>query len=263
MRTRIRRAAVTTSGAVLVLASLAGCGSDSTTPGARAAQSATSVSGVPARPLSQAELWNAVITAEDVPGFEVDYVQSRNAPFRPGIPANRLPAVFPAACAPAYWSTQAASAYPAGARIDAMAHTTGTPEQFGNVVLTDYSATGASAAMADLRTSLKACAGAHIERHDPLAGGISFTRPTLRPGPRLGDDALTYRITQNVAGDDLDPEPLEVPMTFTVVRTGTTVVTFWNQGDATSATPAVIAPPLIPAQITKLTRFAKARHSTV
>jgi hypothetical protein len=109
--------------------------------------------------------------------------------------------------------------------------------------------------MADLRNALIACAGAHIERRDPFAGGISFFHPEVQPAPHLGDDALSFRLTQNVAGDDIDPEAIDVPMIFTVVRVGTTVVTDWSMSVMDRTQPAVIPPRLVPAQVAKLTRY--------
>jgi hypothetical protein len=176
-----------------------------------------------------------------------------SSPYQPGIHPARLPAIHPATCAPVYWSAQGASGYAATARIDTFAHTTNTPEQSGSIVLTVYGAADAPKVMAGLRNALPACVNAHSERHGLLADGISFTHPEVQPAPRLGDDALTFRITQNVAGDDIGPEPIDVPMTFTVVRVGTTIATFWNLSGRDRTQPAVIAPQLIPAQLARLT----------
>lgn len=260
MRTHTRRVGVTTGGVALLLASLSSCGDG--TSRAHAAPPATSVSVTSApvatthaEPLTQTELWKAVVTAEDLPGFHVGYMQIKGRPYQPGIPAARLPAVYPHGCAPVYWSTQAVSAYPITARIDADAGTTHTPEQFGSIALSVYSAADAPKAMTDLHNALLACAGAHIERHDPLASGISFSHPEVQPTARLGDDAVSFRLTQNVAGDDIDPGAVNVPMTFTVVRVGTTVITVWNMNTEDRTQPAVIAPQLAPAQVAKLTRY--------
>jgi hypothetical protein len=252
---RTSRIAVAVSGSALALASLAGCGSKNGT--AQTPRTTRPTAPAPttaqAHPLTQTELWDAVITEKDLPGFDVSYTQMKGLTYQPGIDPSRLPAVFPAACAPVYWSTQATGVYPATARIDAMADSD-TPDEFGSFTLTVYSTADAPKVMADLHKALPACAGAHIERHDDLADGISFSRPEVQSTPHLGDDALSFRLTQDVAADDITPDPMHVPMTFTVVRVGATVVTFWNQGDATHTTPAVIAPELIPAQVTKLTQ---------
>jgi hypothetical protein len=208
-----------------------------------------------AEPLTQTELWNAIVTAEDLPGFHVGYNQMKGSPYQPGIPASRLPAVYPHVCAPVYWSTQALSAYPVTAYIDGQASTSQAPERFGSLALTVYSAADAPKAMADLRNALLACAGAHIERHDSLAGGISFSHPEVQHTPHLGDEALSFRLTQNVAGDDLSPGAIAVPMTFTVIRVGTTVITVWNMNAEDRTQPAVIPPQLAPAQVAKLTRY--------
>lgn len=262
MSTRTREIAVTTGGIALLLASLVGCGDD-TSPTAsrnRAAlptapgSTAPSTSTTRAEPLTQTELWDAVVTAEDLAGFHVGYTQIKGRPYPPGIPPDRLPAVHPDGCAPVYWSTQAVSAYPITARLDAEADTTHAPGQVGSIALAVYSAANAPKVMTDLRNALLACADAHIERHDPLADGISFTHPEVRPAPHLGDDALSFRLTQNVAGDDTYPEAIDVPMAFTVVRVGTTVVTVWSMSAEDRTQPAVIPPRLVPAQVAKLTR---------
>jgi hypothetical protein len=184
-----------TGGIAVLFASLAGCGDGSQ---AHAAPPATPVSATSApvatrhaEPLTQTELWSAVVTAQDLPGFHVGYIQSKGDPYQPGIPPARLPAVYPNGCAPVHWSTQAGSAYPITARIEALTSTTHAPDQSGNIELTVYSAADAPKAMTDLHHALLACAGAHIERHDPLADGISFTNPVVQPTPHLGDAALS------------------------------------------------------------------------
>lgn len=265
MRTRTRGIAATASGVILSVTALAGCGGNSDDPRADAAHPPTtapatttpaanpSTATAKAAPLTQAELWDAVVTDKDLPGFDVRYVQLKGSPYVPGIPPNRFPAVYPAACTPVYWSTQEASTYPVTARITAMAGQD-SPEQFGSVDLTVYSTTDAPRVMADLHKALAACTGTRIGSHDELSSDTTYTHAESQPAPHLGDDAVSFHITQNIAADNVNPEPIATPMTFTIVRVGTTVATFWNQGDAIHTTPPVIAPQLIPAQVTKLTR---------
>lgn len=254
MRTRTRKIAVTASGMALSFAALAGCGDN--TDGPKAATTHPPTTAAPAAttraaPLTQAELWNAVISEKDLTGFRVGYVQLKGSAYQPGTPPNRLPAVFPAACTPVYWSTQAGSTYPATAHIDAMA-TQHSPSQFGQVTLVVYSATDAPKVMADLHTALSACADAHIERHDPLGSDTSYTHPETQPTAHLGDDALSFTITQTIVDGDTDP--IAVTMAFTVVRVGTTIATFTNHRTTDRTIPVIMAPRLIPAQVAKLTQ---------
>ncbi|UWE13220.1 hypothetical protein [Actinacidiphila bryophytorum] len=172
--------------------------------------------------------------------------------YPPAAPPSQLPAVSPAACAPVYWSTQATGAYQVTAHLDGIA-TSRTSDGIASFALTAYDTTDAPKVMADLHQALTACAHAHITSPDPLASGESYANPQVQPAPHLGDDALSFHLTHHLDADDIDPDPLDVPMTFTVVRVGATIVTFWNEGDATHTTPRTIPPELIPAQITKLT----------
>jgi hypothetical protein len=268
MRTRTRRIAVTTGGAVLSLAALAACGGGSsdpkaggthpptstptTTAAAATAPAATAPATTNAEPLTQAELWDAIITTKDLPGFDVRYTQLKGMTYPPAAPPSQLPTVSPAACAPVYWSTQATGAYQVTAHLDGIA-TSRTSDGIASFALTAYDTTDAPKVMADLHQALTACAHAHIASPDPLASGESYANPQVQPAPHLGDDALSFHLTHHLDADDIDPDPLDVPMTFTVVRVGATIVTFWNEGDATHTTPRTIPPELIPAQITKLT----------
>lgn len=263
MHAGTRRIAAGTAGAALLLACVAGCGggSDKTRDKTGASSPATAA-GAPAppgtthaAPLTQQELWKAVIATPDLSGYSVSYIQGQDAPYRPGIAADRLPAVSPAACTAVYWSTQAAGVHPATARIDANIVPSDRSTD-ANAVLVSYSDTDAPKVLADLRAALPACAAVRIERHDALAGGVFFTHAEQQSTPRLGDESVTFRLTQNVPGTD-GSATITVPMTFTVVRVGATIATFWAMNPVDRTYPAAAPEPVIAAQLAKLARATR------
>lgn len=211
-----------------------------------------------ATPLTQADVWNAVVTRKELPGFTVGYVQVKGMPI-PTVDPSRLPPVTPAGCAPVFRMNEAASAYLIRARVDAMVGPAvpDVPGMSGMASLTAYSDSDAPRVMADLHNALAACAGLPMVRHDALASGVSYTDARVQPGPRLGDDSVSFRFTQVNAVDGENPAngSISMPMTLTVVRVGATVVVFSAEGRGGSTAPAVIPAALVSAQIAKLTRF--------
>jgi hypothetical protein len=226
------------------------------TPAAKPAPVA--VATTHARPLTQADVWNAVVARKELPGFTVGYVQVKGMPI-PTVDPSRLPPVTPAGCAPVFRMNEAASAYLIRARVDAMVGPAvpDTPGMSGMASLTAYSDSDAPRVMADLHNALAACAGLHMVRHDALASGVSYTDARVQPGPRLGDDSVSFRFTQINAKDGENPAngSISMPMTLTVVRVGATVVVFSAEGRGGSTAPAVIPAALVTAQVAKLTRL--------
>ncbi|MFC8388321.1 hypothetical protein [Streptomyces sp. NPDC057238] len=85
----------------------------------------------------------------------------------------------------------------------------------GSMWLASHSEKNAKRVMSELRTSLKKCPDGFKT--------LGLTYKSVEPlnDPDLGDDALSYRITSVVAKQS-------VPMTYTVVRKGGVVVTFYG-----------------------------------
>ncbi|MFZ4177508.1 hypothetical protein ACOZE4_27800 [Streptomyces griseoincarnatus] len=85
----------------------------------------------------------------------------------------------------------------------------------GSMWLASHSKKNAQRVMSELRTSLKKCP----DGFNTL--GLTYKSVERLKDPALGDDALSYRITSVVAKQS-------VPMTYTVVREGGVVVTFYG-----------------------------------
>ncbi|MFJ7961645.1 hypothetical protein ACIQ62_35675 [Streptomyces sp. NPDC096319] len=83
----------------------------------------------------------------------------------------------------------------------------------GSLWLASHSEQNAKKVMADLRTSLRECSGGFQTL------GLTYTAITPVNAPKLGDEAVGYRITNVVAKQT-------VPMTDTVLREGGVVAVF-------------------------------------
>ncbi|MEU9197026.1 hypothetical protein [Streptomyces hundungensis] len=78
---------------------------------------------------------------------------------------------------------------------------------------------GATEVLPRLRSAIEACADGFSTKGGDLEPS-SFTEVKEVPAPKAGDEALAYELMGQAQGDP-------VPMVFQVVRTGTTVVTFY------------------------------------
>ncbi|MEV7784060.1 hypothetical protein AB0O72_01500 [Streptomyces sp. NPDC088106] len=85
----------------------------------------------------------------------------------------------------------------------------------GSMWLASHSEKNAKRVMSELRTSLKKCPDGFKTL------GLTYKPVKQLKDPELGDEALSYRITNVV-------EKQSVPMTYTVVREGGVVVTFYG-----------------------------------
>ncbi|WP_254395152.1 hypothetical protein [Streptomyces sp. AC512_CC834] len=85
----------------------------------------------------------------------------------------------------------------------------------GSMWLSTLSKKNAEQVMSDLRTSLKKCGDGFKTL------GLSYKNVKTIRSPKLGDEALSYRITSVVAKQS-------VPMTYTVVRKDGVVLTFYG-----------------------------------
>lgn len=75
--------------------------------------------------------------------------------------------------------------------------------------------------------------------------------PRTVPAPRLGDDTLSFRVTQVLPADESGGS-ISLDTLVLLVRTGPTVAVFIADNDSTPARPATMAAAVVKAQIAKL-----------
>ncbi|MET9382858.1 hypothetical protein ABZY09_17750 [Streptomyces sp. NPDC002928] len=115
--------------------------------------------------------------------------------------------------------------------------TEATNATIGSMWLASHSEKNAKLVMSDLRTSLKKCDGFKTL-------GLTYKDVKQLKDPDLGDDAVSYRITNVVAKQS-------VPMTYTVVRKGGVIAAFYGVNMLTPKSSA-IPETTIKAQLQKL-----------
>ncbi|MEU6495749.1 hypothetical protein [Streptomyces sp. NPDC046984] len=113
-----------------------------------------------------------------------------------------------------------------------------TNATIGSMWLASHSEKNAKLVMSDLRTSLKKCPDGFKTL------GLNYKAVEKLKDPRLGDDAVSYRITSVVAKQS-------VPMTYTVVRKGGVIAAFYGVNMLTPKESA-IPDAVIKAQLAKL-----------
>ncbi|MFI6687765.1 hypothetical protein [Streptomyces sp. NPDC050485] len=102
---------------------------------------------------------------------------------------------------------------------------------------------GATDVLPRLRSALDACGDGFTTKGGDLEPSV-FTQVKELPAPDAGDEAIAYELTGVAAGET-------VPMVFQVVRSGTTVVTYYAV-DVTGGDTPRIPPGLAVAQAAKL-----------
>lgn len=102
---------------------------------------------------------------------------------------------------------------------------------------------GASDVLARLRTAIDACSDGFQTKGGDLEPSV-FTEVRELPAPKVGDEAVAYELMGVAQGDP-------VPMVFQVVRSGTTVVTYYAVDVTGGDTPQIPAQ-LAVAQAAKL-----------
>ncbi|MFJ8821761.1 hypothetical protein ACIREE_08245 [Streptomyces sp. NPDC102467] len=192
------------------------------------------------KPLSEAQLTQAVITGADVRGYRVGKVPDSE------IPDVSVPAK-PAACQAIADMFLLGSEPDAAARVarslTSLTETDATVVQMG---LLAHEEADAKKVIADLRTASENCDG---YEHT----GYKYSGIKPREAPDLGDEAVSYGMTGKVDGET-------IPMTYVVVRSGSTLAAFYamNMADAKQAeVPAEI----VDAQLAKVKKVARAKAS--
>ncbi|MFF5894964.1 hypothetical protein ACFY8O_03455 [Streptomyces argenteolus] len=253
---RVRSTVVAASALVLCLAAT-GCGPDdggsdkgsgkkaaasqTPDPGSGATTGAGSPSPTPpssGRTLTEAELAEVALTTGELPGYEIAPLEgadergteeSRDEDCRP------LTAIINGSPEPA----------PAATVFRTAMDTTEEGEDDQTVVteiLTSHPAGGAEELLRSVRDAVRDCAGGF--RTTSADGPSTYTSVKTLPAPRAGQESFAYQVTGSLSGE-------KVPLVFHLVRTGSTVVTFYAANFLTALTPEVPAA-LVTAQAAKL-----------
>ncbi|MGW3664635.1 hypothetical protein [Streptomyces sp. NPDC005141] len=228
-------------GVTAALAATAACGggqdTDDKSSGSKkpAAKAASPAAQDALKPLTEAQLAKAVITEADVKGYRV-----RNTP-DDEIPEVSVPAK-PATC------QAIADMFLLGTEPDATARVsrsvTSRKQTDAMVLRTGLLAhkeADAKDVVADLRTQSEKCKS--YEHTDYQYTGIKALE-----APDLGDEAVSYTMTSDIDGT-------KIPMTYTVVRSGSTLVVFYAMNILGGKVPEVPAA-VVEAQVAKLEKTA-------
>ncbi|WP_393060194.1 hypothetical protein [Streptomyces sp. LN549] len=109
-------------------------------------------------------------------------------------------------------------------------------------ILTSHPEDTAQQLMRGVRDAVRACAGGF--RTSSEDGPSTYTEVRQLPLPPAGQESIAYQVTGSIEGD-------KVPLLFQLVRTGSTVVTFYVADFLTAKTPKLPAE-LVAAQAAKL-----------
>ncbi|MFF6782013.1 hypothetical protein [Streptomyces sp. NPDC012510] len=241
MRSKMSRAAVAAS-VVAALGFTAACGGGGdeekgaeTKPSATASSSADGkakdTAGTGA--LTEAQLKEAALAKGDVKGYAIADLPAE------GMSGDAVPAQ-PSACQPLANMFHSTSDPQAKARVGR----TVTPEDelSGSAIslaLAAHEQSDAEKVMADLRKATENCTEyEHV--------GSKYSKIEALTAPGQGDEAVAYKMQGDIEG-------AEIPMSFTVVRSGSTLIGFhaMNMLDADKAT---VPAELVDAQVEKLAK---------
>ncbi|MBY8880310.1 hypothetical protein [Actinacidiphila acidipaludis] len=201
--------------------------------------------------LSRQELNRLLLGEHELAGYDIGYIGDRNTP-APVVAPSSLPRVTPADCRSVYEGTEGLSAYPYSATVAESAEPTG-PQDHQRVTFTLLSYTPATApkVFTDLRAALPACASSTIH---PSAGGTSdspdFAHPRNVSSPHLGDDAISFRLTEVLPKSEFSAS-ISLDMRVLLVREGSTVVVFTAESDSDPGKPATMPNAVVTAQLAK------------
>ncbi|MEU9095558.1 hypothetical protein [Streptomyces sp. NPDC048428] len=109
-------------------------------------------------------------------------------------------------------------------------------------ILTSHPGDAAPQLMRGVRDAVRACAGGF--RTSGEDGPSTYSEVKQLPLPPAGQESIAYQVTGSIEGD-------KVPLVFQLVRTGSTVVTFYVADFLTAKTPQLPAE-LVAAQAAKL-----------
>jgi hypothetical protein len=243
MKSKMSRAAVAVS-VVATLGFTAACGGGgdedrgaeskpSTAGSATAAGDTKDGAGKPA--LTEAQLKQAALAKGDVKGYKIADMPAED------MPAETVPAE-PAACQPLANMFFFTSDPQAKARTGRTV--TSEDELSASVIslaLAAHEQSDAEKVMADLRKATENCTGyEHV--------GNKYTDIETLAAPEQGDEAVAYKMKGDIEG-------AKIPMSFTVVRSGSTLIGFYSM-NMLEADKAEVPAAILDAQVAKLEKAA-------
>ncbi|MFE4688778.1 hypothetical protein ACFRH6_01840 [Streptomyces sp. NPDC056749] len=248
------RTTVVAAGTLLLCLAAAGCGPDGAegegaggeatsaaprTPGTATAPAAASPTPTSdGRTLTEAELTKVALTTGEAPGYALAPLEGADerGTEEPEDEACRpITAIINGSPEPA----------PAATVFRTVTDTREEGEDDRTVVteiLTSHPMGEAEELLRSVRDAVRACAGGF--RTTSADGPSTYTGVKALPAAGAGQESFSYQVTGSLEGAG-------VPLVFHLVRTGSTVVTFYAAGFLTSTTPEVPAA-LVTAQAAKL-----------
>ncbi|MBO1335109.1 hypothetical protein [Streptomyces sp. VRA16 Mangrove soil] len=227
--------------AVAALATTAACGSgtdDDSEGGAKkpAAGASAAAKEAELKPLTEAQLKQAVISKEDVKGYRVGTTPDDE------IPDVSVPAE-PSSCQAIADMMLLGTEPDAKARVSrSLSSLKATDATVIRVGLLAQGEADAKKVVADLRTQSEKCAS--FEHTD-----YQYKKVEAHKAPAVGDEAVSYSMTAEIEGE-------KVPVTYTIVRSGSTLAVFYG-ANLLSAEQAQVPQGMIEAQAAKLEKYAK------
>ncbi|MFI2778450.1 hypothetical protein [Streptomyces sp. ALB3] len=206
------------------------------TPGATAAPAPTPTTH--GRTLTEAELAKVVLATDEVAGYEIAPLEGTDerGTEEPGDKACRpITAIINGSPEPAPAATVFRTAM--DTREEGQDDQTVVTE-----ILTSHPKGGAEELLRSVRDAVRACAGGFRTTSDD--GPSTYTEVKTLPAAGAGQESFAYQVTGSLEG-------VRVPLVFHLVRTGSTVVTFYAANYLTATAPEVPAD-LVTAQAAKL-----------
>ncbi|MDX3643410.1 hypothetical protein [Streptomyces sp. MB09-02B] len=185
--------------------------------------------------LTEAQLKEAALAKGDVKGYTIS-----------DMPADQMPAVpvpaKPAACQPLanmfYFTSDPQATDRAGRRVTAVDEVSATVIA---LALAAHEQSDAEKVMADLRKATESCDG-----YEQV--GNKYTDIETLTAPKQGDEAVAYKLKGDIEG-------AKIPMSFTVVRSGSTLITFSSM-NMLDADKTEVPAEVLDAQVAKLEKVA-------
>lgn len=185
--------------------------------------------------LTEAQLKEAALAKGDVKGYTISEMPADEMPAVP-VPAE------PAACQSLanmfYFTSDPQAKDRAGRRVTSVTDVSATVMA---LALAAHEQSDAEKVMADLRKATESCDG-----YEQV--GNKYTGIETLTAPKQGDEAVAYKLKGDIEG-------AKIPMSFTVVRSGSTIITFSSM-NMLDADKAEVPAEILDAQVKKLEKVA-------
>ncbi|MET9890249.1 hypothetical protein ABZZ47_08510 [Streptomyces sp. NPDC006465] len=227
-------------GVTAALAATAACGGQDTDDKGSGSKKPAAKAASPAaqdalKPLTEAQLTKSAITKADVKGYRVGNTPDDEIP-EVSVPAK--PATCQAVADMFLLGTEPDATARVSRTLTSLTATDATVLRLG---LLAHKEADAKKVVGDLRTQSEKC-GSYEHT------GYQYTGVKPLKAPALGDEAVSYTMTSDIDGD-------KIPVTYTVVRSGSTLAVFYAMNALGGKAPEVPAA-VMEAQVTKLEKTA-------